>query len=236
MGFDHFFYFIKDDLIDPNIAFLQNVDNFLFSLYFEYFSRYNSDIKEERNRRLIFVFSYVKELTMIRDDDEDVSYLRERLLKIEDEEKRKDCLSKIDYIDDCINKYFIGLKQLIDLKYCNRPFNHAELEVDLFLYCILVSGLNKTKGEKFEHIKKRLKPLTEKLKEKFCEFGKNEIHEKRTFIFSLRSPLGYDNTFYIHNYKDDLLQKYQRSDERAILYARDENYDDEQDDKVYVYN
>ena len=65
------------------------------------------------------------------------------------------------------------------------------MEVDLLLYCILVSGLNKTKGEKFDHIKKRLKPSTKKLKEKFCEFGKHEIHKKRTFIFALRSPLGY---------------------------------------------
>ena len=46
MGYDHFFRFIKDDLIDPNIAFLQNVDNFLFSIYFGYFERYDSDIKE----------------------------------------------------------------------------------------------------------------------------------------------------------------------------------------------
>ena len=30
MGYDHFFHFIKDDLVDPNNAFIQNVDNFLF--------------------------------------------------------------------------------------------------------------------------------------------------------------------------------------------------------------
>ena len=30
MGYDHYFRFIKDDLIDPNKAFIQNVDNFLF--------------------------------------------------------------------------------------------------------------------------------------------------------------------------------------------------------------
>ena len=49
MGYDHFFHFIKDDLVDPNNAFIQNVDNFLFCIYFNYFDRYDSEIKEERN-------------------------------------------------------------------------------------------------------------------------------------------------------------------------------------------
>ena len=167
------------------------------------------------------MFRYVKELTMLEDRDENFSEIKEKILEIEDEEKRKDCLSKIDYIDDCINSYLFGLEKLIDLKYRERPFNYAELEVELLLYCILVSGLNKTKGEKFDHIKKKMKPLTEKLKEKFCEFGKHEIHKKRTFIFTLRSPLGTYDTFYIHNYKDDLLRKFDK------IY---ENYDDEQDE------
>ena len=223
MGYDHILRFIKDDLIDPNIAFLQNVDNFLFSIYFGYLERYKSDIKEERNNLLNSVFRYVKDLTLIRDEDPDVGDIKERILEIEDEEKRKDCLSKIDYIDDCINSYFFGLEKLIDLKYRHRPFNYAELEVDLLLYCILVSGLNKTKGEKFDHIKNRMKPLTEKLKEKFCEFGKHEIHKKRTFIFALRSPLGTHDNFYIHNYKDDLLRKSGDSDE---------DYDDDEQKEI----
>ena len=49
-------------------------------------------------------------------------------------------------------------------------------------YCILVNGLNKTKGEKFDQIKKEMEPLTKILKEIFCEFDKNEIHKERTFI------------------------------------------------------
>ena len=36
MVYNYEFYFIKDDLIDPNTAFIQNVDNFLFSIYFNY--------------------------------------------------------------------------------------------------------------------------------------------------------------------------------------------------------
>ena len=99
MGYDHYFHFIKDDLIDPNITFLQNVDNFLFSIYFNYLERYDSDIKEERNNLLILVFRYVKNLIMMEDRYPYVRDIKEKILEIEDEEKRKDCLSKIDYID-----------------------------------------------------------------------------------------------------------------------------------------
>ena len=67
-----------------------------------------------------------------------------------------------------------------------------------------------------------MKPLTEKLKEKFCEFGKHEIHKKITFIFSLRSPLGTHDNFYIHNYKDDLLRK----------YKSDKDYDDDEQKEI----
>ena len=48
-------------------------------------------------------------------------------------------------------------------------------------------------------------PLTKILKEIFCEFDKNEIHEERTFIFPLRSPDSFHGEFYIINYNDDLL-------------------------------
>ena len=60
MGYDHFFHFIKDDLVDPNDAFIQNVDNFLFCIYFKYFNRYDSEIKEERNNVLEYFFRNIK--------------------------------------------------------------------------------------------------------------------------------------------------------------------------------
>ena len=65
MGYDHFFRFIKDDLIDPNIVFIQNVDNFLFCIYFNYLERYQSDIKKERNRILADLFRNIKSLLMV---------------------------------------------------------------------------------------------------------------------------------------------------------------------------
>ena len=64
MGYDHFFHFIKDDLIDPNIAFIQNVDNFLFCIYFDYLERYESDMKKERNTLLANLFRNIKSSLM----------------------------------------------------------------------------------------------------------------------------------------------------------------------------
>ena len=172
MGYDHFFHFIKDDLVDPNNAFIQNVDNFLFCIYFKYFNRYKSKIKKERNNVLEYFFSNIKTSLM----SEGVS---------------------------------IGnsIYRLIDLQFKGRKMNFAEMQINLILYCILVNGLNKTKGIKFKYIKKKLHPLTKILKEIFCEFDKNEIHKERTFIFPLRSPNGTDDEFYIINYKDDLLRR-----------------------------
>ena len=172
MGYDHFFHFIKDDLVDPNNAFIQNVDNFLFCIYFNYFNRYDSDIKEERNNVLEYFFRNIKTSLM----------------------------SKGVSIGKSMDKF-------IDLQFKGRRMNHAEMQINLILYCILVNGLSKTKGKKFKYIKKKLHPLTKILKEIFCEFDKNEIHKERTFIFTLRSPNGTDDEFYIINYKDDLLRR-----------------------------
>ena len=120
------------------------------------------------------------------------------------------------------------LDELIDLKFNCREMNYAEMEVDLILYCILVNGLNKTKGEKFNKIKKEMEPLTKILKEIFCEFDKNEIHKERTFIFALRSPAGTHDDFYIINYKDDLLRKSSDDDD-------DDNYNVYDDDVKSMY-
>ena len=47
MGYRDVFYFIKDDLIDPNMAFIQNVDNFLFCIYFDHLERSDSNKKNK---------------------------------------------------------------------------------------------------------------------------------------------------------------------------------------------
>ena len=205
MGYDHFFHFIKDDLVDPNDAFIQNVDNFLFCIYFNYFNRYDSEIKEERNMVLEYFFRNIKTSLM----------------------------SKGVSIGGSMYK-------LIDLQFKGRKMNSAEMQINLILYCILVNGLNKTKGIKFKYIKKKLYPLIKKLKEIFCEFDKNEIHKERTFIFPLRSPNGTDDDFYIINYKDDLLRRSFGCYD-AITYSDDEEiFDDihngEYDRDEYKYN
>ena len=64
MGYDHFFRFIKDDLIDPNIAFIQNVDNFLFCIYFNYLEIYESDMKQKRNELLANLSRKIKSTLM----------------------------------------------------------------------------------------------------------------------------------------------------------------------------
>ena len=203
MGYDHFFHFIKDDLVDPNNAFIQNVDNFLFCIYFKYFNRYDSEIKEERNDVLEYFFRNIKTSLM----------------------------SKGVSIGDSINK-------LIELQFKGRRMNFAEMQINLILYCILVNGLNKTKGKKFKYIKKKLYPLTKILKEIFCEFDKNEIHKEKTFIFPLRSPNATHDEFYIINYKDDLLERSFGCYD-AITYSDDEIFDDihngEYDREEYKY-
>ena len=172
MGYDHFFCFIKDDLIDPNIAFMQNVDNFLFCFYFNYLERnYNDNDSKERKIFLERLFRSIKNTLM------------------------------------CKYNYIIRMGELKDLKFNERKMNYGEMKVNLILYCVLVNGLNKTKGKKFDMIKKKIEPLTKILKEIFCEFDKNEIHKERTFIFALRSPNGTDDDYYNINYKEDLLKK-----------------------------
>ena len=110
------------------------------------------------------------------------------------------------------------LDKLKELNY-EDEMNIDEINLDLILYCILVNGLDKTKGKKFDEIKKEMKPLIKILKEMFCEFDKNKIYKERTFILPLRSPIVYNKNlciykkdFYIINNKENLL-KYDEEEE-----------------------
>ena len=202
MGYDHFFRFIKDDLIDPNIAFIQNVDNFLFCIYFNYLERYESDIKKKRNILLAELFRNIKCSLIggVMDLGQKKINIEEKVKEIleeKDENKREIKFLNLDIKFMCSFNYPHILDELIDLKFNDRETNYAEMEVDLILYCILVNGLDKTKGKKFDQIKKEMQPLIKILKEIFCEFNKNEIHKERTFIFALRSPSGFHDDFYI---------------------------------------
>ena len=64
MGYKDVFRFIKDDLIDPNMAFIQNVDNFLFCIYFDYLERSESNNKKQKNKILAKFFREIKSLLM----------------------------------------------------------------------------------------------------------------------------------------------------------------------------
>ena len=217
MGYDLNFRFIKDDLIDPNMAFIQNVDNFLFCIYFNYLERYESNIKTQRNKLLADLFRNIKSSLMggtMRLGVKKINLMErvKEILEQKDEGKRELNLSKLDFFVELSFRLPHVLDELIRLKFIYNSMNYAETEVNLILYCILVNGLNKTKGEKFDQIKKEMQPLIKILKEIFCEFDKNEIHKERTFIFALRSPVGYDDDFYIINNKDDILSCYPDDD------------------------
>ena len=209
MGYDYFFRFIKNDLIDPKKAFIQNVDNFLFCIYFGYLERYDSHKKEERNKLLTYLFRNIKSTCM-------VNIIKEEL-------PEKSC-----------SIYPTYLEEFIELKYNKEEINDAEMEVDLILYCILVNSLGKTKGKRFDKIKEEFEPLIKILKEIFCEFDKNEIHKERTFIFPLRSPSGTHDDFYIIN-GEDILKKfyYIIYDSDDSVYTDESDDNDDRDDRDY---
>ena len=231
MGYDFTFRFIKDDLIDPNMAFIQNVDNFLFCIYFNYLERYESNIKTQRNKLLADLFKDIKSSLMggsMQLGTKKIN-LMERVKEIQeekDEEKRKFKLFELDLDVEFSFKYPHVLDELINLKFTNNLMNYAETEVNLILYCILVNGLGKTKGEKFDQIKKEMQPLIKILKEIFCEFDKNEIHKERTFIFALRSPAGLHDDFYIINNKYDILRYYSDDKVKTMFLSYSSNKDD----------
>ena len=149
MGYDHFFRFIKDELIDPNIAFIQNVDNFLFCIYFNYLERYQSDIKKERNILLANLFRNIKSVLMGTEMSLGCKKINlekkfKEFMEEEDEDKRKRKIFKLGLDIKFTFMFPHILDELIDLKFDCVEVNFAEMEVDLILYCIL-NGLNKTK-------------------------------------------------------------------------------------------
>ena len=208
MGYEHFFHFIKDELIDPIDAFKQNVDNFLFTIYFGFLERYSSDIKKERNRLLSILFGNIKKTLMVMsiDYNEDNEYL-----------------GRYGYLDD-----------FIDLKFKMKKMVYAEMQVYLMLYCIFVNGLNKIKDVRFNGIKKEFEPLTKILKNIFCEFDKNEIHKEMTFIFPLRLPNGEYTSMYIIN-NDDLIIKYEDDNRLISLFLHENTIKNKVDKRKFKY-
>ena len=140
-----------------------------------------------------------------------------------DEEKRENKLLNLDFHVEWSFRYPNILYELIDLKFNCEVMNFAEVKVKLILYCILANGLDKTKGEKFDQIKKEMQPLIKILKEIFCEFDKNEIHKERTFIFALRSPAGFHDDYYIINNKEDMLRRSSDDDVTSMYLHKSSN-------------
>ena len=99
----------------------------------------------------------------------------------------------------------------------------------------MVNGLDKTKGKKFDEIKREMLPLIKILNESFCEFDKNEIHKERTFIFSLRSPAGTNGDFYIINQKDMLSYRYDYGDDIKSMFLHSATNIDGKDERGNKY-
>ena len=229
MGYNLYFRFIKDELIDPNKAFIQSVDNFLFSLYFDYLGIIKNDKTKQRNILLVDLFINIKSLLMdgVTDYKQKRMRKKERIRQVEESEDElgKKLLKFIirDYEEIKNFEYFKSLDELMDKNFYQGIKEFPEMQLDLFLYCILVNTLDKTKGEIFDEIKEKLHLLREKLKSIFSEFDNNKIHKERTFVFTLRSPVGYYDTFFNLRLNDG--EKYNYLD---IL--NDEELDEELDE------
>ena len=122
MGYDHFFRFIKDDLIDPNMAFIQNVDNFLFCIYFDYLERSESNKKKQRNILLANLFRNIKSSLMggAMELGRKKINLMEKVKEIQeekDEEKRKSKILDLDYDVEWSFRYPHILDELIDTNF-----------------------------------------------------------------------------------------------------------------------
>ena len=96
MVYNHYLHFIKNELIDPNKAFIQSVDNFLFSLYFDYLGIIKTGKTNQRNILLVDLFRNIKSLLM--EGGKDYEQKKMKLMeKIKEVEEEKDEYKKEKY-------------------------------------------------------------------------------------------------------------------------------------------
>ena len=231
MGYNLYFRFIKDELINANDVFIQNVDNFLFSIYFGYLGNFPGN-EDKKSLFLSFLFRDIKNVLMggsmqlgfKKMSEEEKNKILKEIEEEKDEEKKKIKIRSLDFKNELYDSHPHEVEALVDI-IKNEEMRNSELEMALILYCILVNSLDKTEGEKFDNIKNELFPLIKLLKEIFYEFEHNELHNERTFIFALRSPAGYHNVYYTIYNGDDMLNEYDSDADVNImdLYHYDDN-------------
>ena len=212
----------------------------MFCIYFGYLDRYESDIKQERNKLLANLFRDIKSLLMggsMNLGNKKINILEKakEILKEEDENLQFLKLARLDFDVERSFMFPHVLDKLIELKFNCETMNFAEMQVNLILYCILVNGLDKSKGKKFDQIKEEMQPLIKILKEIFCKFDKNEIHKKRTFIFPLRSPAGYHDDFYIINQQNMLDYDEEDNGDVKCKFLHSATNKDEKDERKDEY-
>ena len=158
-----FFHFVKDSVIDPNEAFLQNIINLQLDLYNGFIKSYFEKEQDEIDKLLKDLFEEIE--TIIDQNDLYLIGLvyknltkeaRERNQEmIEDfEEKlkilkimKKEGLQVQDYINN--DKLLKEFKEEYQEKYelrdrlmeiCTKKLNLAKIEISLRLYCLFVNS------------------------------------------------------------------------------------------------
>ena len=134
MGYDHFFRFIKDDLIDPNMAFIQNVDNFLFCIYFNYLERSESNKKKQRNILLANLFRNIKSSLMgggMEMGQKKINLMEKvkEMQEEKDEEKRKSKFLDLKYDFERLFIFPHILDGLIDTNFVYKLMKFSEILV-----------------------------------------------------------------------------------------------------------
>ena len=226
MYYKLYFYFVKDSEIDANQAFDKNVDNFLFSLYFDYIKREYGKNEEERDKILIDLFIEIKESLMFIDfikyNDEDEN--------IYNYENQND--------DEDINNY--NSNRLI--KFLQKNMNEINMEICLNLYGIFVNSLRKTTKIRFGSTKQRNMKLIKFLKDMFFEFDKNDIHKDHTFVFTLKAQKygDWDDYCYFMNGKEYVKSKdenendYDGSLRSIMIINKDSSIQDDKSNKYEI--
>lgn len=88
MGYHFEFLFVKDELVDANKVFIQNVDNFLLCIYFGYVDRHERDTTKQRNKVISLILRDVKTLILSGGYD------------VYDDDARRDVLENIELLSN----------------------------------------------------------------------------------------------------------------------------------------
>ena len=146
-----FFYFVKDEEIDPNQGFERNIINFNNDVVYGNYRKIH--FEENQNELLKYLFQGIQNWpgcykTNFREKDKELENYKEKLnvisLKVED------FLDKYKVFEELQDQYDLG-SDLMEI--CTKKLNRDKVELNLILYCLFVNSLGKTTDEKFDIVK-----------------------------------------------------------------------------------